>query len=94
MTRRSRLKGRPENAPLAGVPAADIVQQMADFKNGARTSAEPKMGPPNAMIQDAKAANDELKGTGPWSALMKTGVEKLTVDDMVAIAAYTASREP
>lgn len=31
---------------------------------------------------------------GPWSALMKSAVEKLTVDDMVAIAAYTASREP
>ena len=31
---------------------------------------------------------------GPWSALMKGAVEKLTVDDMIAIAAYTASREP
>lgn len=217
-------QGRPENASLAGLPAAYIVQQMADFKSGDRKSAEPKMGPPNAMIQDAKAATDEevrtaaayfasfpfrkwirvseavevpktriagsmhvptgdgseplgqriiempadlrrtelrdassefvayvprgsiargeslvttggagktvacgachgpdLKGLGPvpplagrspsytvrqlfdlqqgvrkgpWSALMKTAVEKLTVDDMIAIAAYTASREP
>jgi cytochrome c553 len=31
---------------------------------------------------------------GPWSALMKAAVEKLTVDDMIAIAAYTSSREP
>ena len=52
-------QGRPENASLAGLPAAYIVQQMADFKNGDRKSAEPRMGPPNAMIQDAKAANDE-----------------------------------
>ena len=52
-------QGRPENAPLAGVPAADIVQQMADFKNGARKIAEPEMELPNAMIQDAKAAHDE-----------------------------------
>ena len=209
-------QGRPENASLAGLPAAYIVQQMADFKNGDRKSAEPKMGPPNAMIQDAKAATDEevrtaaayfasfpfrkwirvveagevprtriagsmhvpagegteplgqriiempedlrrtelrdassgfvayvpkgsiakgeslvrtcgtchgsdLKGLGPvpplagrspsytvrqlfdmqqgvrkgpWSALMKAAVENLTVDDMIAIAAYTASREP
>lgn len=209
-------QGRPENASLAGLPAAYIVQQMADFKNGDRRSAEPKMGPPNAMIQDAKAATDEevrtaaayfaslpfkkwirvvetvdvpksriagsmhvptgqgteplgqriiempqdvrrtelrdassgfvayvpqgsiakgellvrtcgtchgseLKGLGPvpplagrspsytvrqlfdmqqgvrkgpWSALMKASVEQLTVDDMIAIAAYTASREP
>lgn len=217
-------QGRPENASLAGLPAAYIVQQMADFKNGDRKSAEPRMGPPNAMIQDAKAANDEdvrtaaayfasfpfkkwiavteadevpktriagsmhvptgegseplgrriiempsdlrrtelrdassgfvayvpkgsiargeslvksggdgktvacgtchgadLKGLGPvpplagrspsytvrqlfdlqqgvrkgpWSSLMKAAVEKLSVDDMIAIAAYTASREP
>src|SRR6185436_16103965 len=52
-------QGRPENASLAGLPAAYIVQQMADFKNGERKSAEPKMGPPSAMIQDAKAATDE-----------------------------------
>ena len=217
-------QGRPENASLAGLPAAYIIQQMADFKNGDRRSAEPRMGPPNAMIQDAKAANDEdvrtaaayfssfpykkwirvveaqevpktriqgsmhvptndgsealgrriiempedlsrtelrdassgfvayvpigsiargmtlvrsggngrtiacgtchgddLKGLGPvpplagrspsytvrqlfdmqqgvrkgpWSPLMKAAVEKLTIDDMIAIAAYTASREP
>ena len=215
-------QGRPENASLAGLPAAYIVQQMADFKNGDRKSAEPRMGPPNAMIQDAKAATDEeirtaaayfssfpfkkwirvveskdvprtriagsmhvptegtealgqriievpenlertelrdassgfvayvppgsiakgetlvktgggktiacgachgadLKGLGPvpplagrspsytvrqlfdmqqgvrkgpWSALMKAAVERLTVDDMIAIAAYTSSREP
>jgi cytochrome c553 len=217
-------QGRPENASLAGLPAAYIIQQMADFKNGDRKSAEPRMGPPNAMIQDAKAATDDdvrsaaayfssfpykkwvrvvetqevpktriqgsmhvptndgaeplgrriieipedvgrtelrdassgfvayvpigsiargmalvrnggngrtvacgtchgtdLKGLGPvpplagrspsytvrqlfdmqqgvrkgpWSALMKAAVEKLTVDDMIAIAAYTASREP
>lgn len=216
-------QGRPENASLAGLPAAYITQQMADFKSGARKSSEPKMGPPNAMIADAKAATDEevraaaayfasfpyrkwvrvvearevpktrvagwmhvpavgteplgsriiempedlartelrdgasgfvayvpvgsiaageslvrtggngrtqacgtchgpdLKGLGPvpplagrspsytvrqlfdfqqgnrkgaWSALMKAAVEKLTVDEMLAIAAYTASREP
>ena len=31
---------------------------------------------------------------GPWSALMRAAVQKLTIDDMVAIAAYTASQEP
>jgi cytochrome c553 len=211
-------QGRPENAGLAGLPAAYIIQQMADFKNGDRKSAEPRMGPPNAMIQDAKAAHDDeikaaaayfssfpfkkwirvveakdvpksrvagsmhvptndgmeplgqriielpedlartelrdaasgfvayvpvgsikkgeavvkarscgtchgsdMKGLGPipplagrspsytvrqlfdmqagvrkgaWSALMKQAVDKLSVDDMIAIAAYTSSREP
>lgn len=32
--------------------------------------------------------------SGPWSALMKSAVAKLTIDDMIAIAAYTSSREP
>ena len=61
--------GRPENASLAGLPAAYIVQQMADFKNGDRESSEPKMGPPNAMIQDAKAAHDdEIKAAAAYFA--------------------------
>jgi cytochrome c553 len=32
-------QGRPENAPLAGLPAAYIVQQIEDIKSGARRSA-------------------------------------------------------
>ena len=60
-------QGRPENASLSGLPAAYIIQQMADFKNGDRKSAEPKMGPPNAMIQDAKAAHDdEIKAAAAY----------------------------
>jgi cytochrome c553 len=31
---------------------------------------------------------------GPWSALMQAAVAQLTIDDMIAIAAYTASRQP
>ena len=31
---------------------------------------------------------------GPWSALMKNAVAKMTIDDMIAVAAFTASREP
>jgi cytochrome c553 len=32
--------GRPENAGLAGLPAGYIIEQLADFKNGARKSAD------------------------------------------------------
>jgi cytochrome c553 len=31
---------------------------------------------------------------GQWSALMTAAVEKLTIDDMINISAYLASREP
>ena len=34
--------GGPENSSLAGLPAAYIVQQMADYKSGARTTSVPK----------------------------------------------------
>jgi cytochrome c553 len=52
-------RGRPENASLAGLPAAYIVQQMADYKNGLRKSSEPRMGPPSLMLQLAKAVTEE-----------------------------------
>jgi cytochrome c553 len=48
--------GRPENAELAGLPAAYIVQQMQDFKNGLRKSSEPRMGPPKYMLEVAMHA--------------------------------------
>src|SRR5882672_5007125 len=34
--------GGPENSALAGLPAAYIVQQMNDYKSGARRTAVPK----------------------------------------------------
>jgi cytochrome c553 len=51
--------GGPENANLAGLPAAYIMEQMADFKSGARKSAVAELGPPKNMILVAKAATDE-----------------------------------
>ncbi len=49
-------RGGPENANLAGLPAAYIVQQMADFKSGARKSSAPSRLPVTAMISVAAAA--------------------------------------
>jgi cytochrome c553 len=51
--------GGPENANLAGLPAAYIIRQMADFKNGVRNTSVPERGPPQLMIALAKAASDE-----------------------------------
>ena len=51
--------GGPENASLAGLPEAYIVQQMADFKSGARKSAVTKHLPSIAMEAIGKAASDE-----------------------------------
>src|SRR5690606_21964518 len=42
-------QGRPENASLAGLPEAYIIQQMADWRAGLRESAEPQLGPATNM---------------------------------------------
>ena len=52
-------QGRPENGPVAGLPAAYIVQQLVDFQEGTRVSSEPRMGPPAAMVRLAKAMTAE-----------------------------------
>jgi cytochrome c553 len=52
-------KGRPENAGIAGLPEAYIIQQMADYKAGKRRSSEPRMGPPSLMLALAKAVTEE-----------------------------------
>lgn len=55
---RAEGSGGPENSRLAGLPAAYIVQQMADFKSGARGTSVPNRLPTTAMIAVAKAATD------------------------------------
>ena len=52
-------QGRPENAGLDGLPAAYIVQQIADFRAGTRVSSDPTLLPPGLMDTIAKAATDE-----------------------------------
>jgi len=43
--------GGPENADLAGLPKSYIIQQMADYKSGARGTALPGRTPPKLMIE-------------------------------------------
>jgi cytochrome c553 len=47
-------QGRPENASLAGQPAAYIIEQVAEMKAGRRKTSQPTMGSIKAM--DAIAA--------------------------------------
>ena len=65
-------KGRAENAPIAGYPVAYFIQQMMDFKNGNRKSADPKKGNTNIMIAIAKAmTDDEIKASAEYFGSMK-----------------------
>lgn len=51
--------GGPENASLAGLPAAYIAQQLLDFKSGARKFSGPQRDPSVFMVAIAKAMTDE-----------------------------------
>jgi cytochrome c553 len=51
--------GGPENSSLAGLPAAYFVQQMADFKSGARKFSGPQRSAVLLMTAAAKAMTDE-----------------------------------
>ena len=51
--------GGPENASLAGLPAAYIVQQIEDYKSGARKFAGPQRSPSVLMTAIAKATTTE-----------------------------------
>ena len=63
-------QGRPENASLAGLPAAYILNQVADFKSGARSSAcRVPYGPTERMIQTAAhTTDDELSAAAAYFA--------------------------
>jgi cytochrome c553 len=52
-------KGRPENASVVGLPKEYFVQQMHDFKNGLRQSAEPRKPNTPLMAGFAAAMTDE-----------------------------------
>jgi cytochrome c553 len=71
--------GGPENASLAGLPAQYIVQQMTDFKSGARTTSVPQRLPPQLMIKTAKNITDgEIeKAAGYFSGLTPRRVIKV-----------------
>jgi cytochrome c553 len=98
-------QGRPENASLAGLPALYIEQQVADIKNGARRSSEPKMGPPNNMIMIAEnATEDEVRSAAayfsslklkPWIKVIETEtVPKTEVSGSMLVLARGGEKEP
>lgn len=86
-------QGRPENSSLAGLPAAYVVQQMADMRAGLRRSAEPRMRPPAAMLAIAKASTvDEDRAAAayfasfPYRTWIRV-VEAATVPKMIVAGA-------
>ncbi|MBI5769777.1 MAG: c-type cytochrome [Verrucomicrobia bacterium] len=52
-------RGRPENAPVSGLPPAYFIRQMQDFRSGLRSSSEPRKANALLMVALAQAMTDE-----------------------------------
>jgi cytochrome c553 len=79
--------GGPENASLAGLPAAYIVQQIEDYKTGARKFAGPQRGPSVLMTAIAKASNEEeIKSAAAYFSALKPATNiKVVETDTVPV---------
>lgn len=63
-------KGRPENAPIAGLPKEYVLGQLADFKSGARVTGEPRK--PNDMtLISQNMTPQEMETAAAYFASMK-----------------------
>jgi cytochrome c553 len=85
-------RGRPENASLAGLPQAYMLQQLADFKSGARRIAWPHPNPPSdAMIQVAShvSGTDAAAAVAYFSGLTLTQRSRVIEGD--SVPAFKAS---
>jgi cytochrome c553 len=65
--------GGPENANIAGLPADYIIQQLADFRSGARKSAVQKRAPTELKARLAQHATDaEIAAAAAYFATIPT----------------------
>jgi cytochrome c553 len=98
-------QGRPENAGLAGLPAAYIVQKMADFKSGLRKSSEPRHLPTVYMSGvETKANEQEIQSAAqyfsslnpkPWIRVVETRtVPRTHVSGWMLVSSGAAALEP
>jgi len=78
-------KGRPENAGIAGLPEGYILEQLSDFKNGARRTADP--GKRNTAVMSGNAAgitDEEARAAAQYfSSLKMTPWIKVVETEMV-----------
>lgn len=98
--------GGPENSSLAGLPAAYIVQQMGDFRSGARGTSVVERAPPKFMIALSKAVTDaEVAASAAYFSALRprsniSVVESASVPQTfvagwhLALRAGSTAREP
>jgi len=98
-------KGRQENAGISGLPVSYFIQQMNDFRNGMRKSAESRKANTNLMITIAKALTpEEIKASAeyfaampwtPWVRVVETAsVPKMESRGGIWVPVDGAAKEP
>ena len=84
-------RGGPESANIAGLPAAYIVQQMADFKNGARGTSLASRLPPQAMIAVSRAVSAaEIDAAAAYFSALKPAANITVVETAAVPKSYVA----
>jgi len=82
-------RGGPENANIAGLPATYIVQQMADFRSGARKSSVPSRLPVAAMTSLSMAASAaEIDAAAAYFSALKPAANITVVETAVVPKSY------
>lgn len=90
MCHRESGSGGPESASLAGLPPAYIVQQLADFKSGARRSAVPKRNV-DLMVSLSKTITEtEVKAAAAYFSALKPKSNIKVVETETAPKTYVA----
>jgi len=98
-------RGKPENAPLQGLPTESFVQQMHDFRNGLRRSADPRKSNTLAMEAYAKALTEEeitqaaayynaIKVSRTLRVVESDVVPTTTIEAQVYVATHDGRTEP
>jgi cytochrome c553 len=79
-------KGRPENSSVSGLPVSYFLEQLNNFRNDLRKSADPRKANTNIMITIAKNLSDaEMRAAAeyfaqiPWNTPWIKVVESATV---------------
>jgi cytochrome c553 len=79
-------KGRPENASVSGLPVAYFLQQLEDFRNDLRKTADTRKGNTAVMTTIAKGMSEaEMKAAAeyfaqiPWNTPWIKVIESATV---------------
>jgi len=97
--------GGPENADLAGLPKSYIIQQMADYKSGARGTSVAGRTPSTLMIGLSKPITDaEIEAAASYFSALRPrkrikvvesdSVPKPYVAGLLWAAVETGAREP